>query len=288
MSGDVLGRLKQAQRAWARERGVRVDEDGYCHSCDDNFFEPLSACSRRDFDRGSGTELGKKGGRGKIQALHSSAALACNVFDYWRGRDLDVLREALAVRTRLCGIAFEQKFPTSLGGIAPNLDVVLFGCDGSLVAIESKFTEPFVKSKSKCFLKPAYFPLERRLWSDAGLPGCQGLAEGLRDGRIAFETLDAAQLLKHMLGLASGGQPWTLICLWFAPGGGLSDRHAGELAAFSAALGQDSERFRAVTYQALVDRLLRAPAHGRYAAYLRDRYFAADRADEPASAEPRA
>ncbi len=46
------------------------------------------------------------------------------------------------------------EFPTRLGGIAPNLDVVLYGCDGSLVAIESKFTEPFIKSKTKCFLKP--------------------------------------------------------------------------------------------------------------------------------------
>jgi hypothetical protein len=30
------------------------------------------------------SELGENGGRGKIQALHSSSALVCNFFDYWR------------------------------------------------------------------------------------------------------------------------------------------------------------------------------------------------------------
>lgn len=115
---------------------------------------PLSACSRRDLAGGDGSELGKGGGRGKIQALHSSAALACNFFDYWRGRDLGLLSRALGISVRLCAVAFEQKFPTRLGGIAPNLDVVLYGCDGSLFAVESKFTEPFTKSKTKCFLKP--------------------------------------------------------------------------------------------------------------------------------------
>jgi hypothetical protein len=195
-------------------------------------FEPLSACSRRDIVAGDGGEFGEGDARGKIQALHSSAALACNVFDYWRGRDLAILARGLGLSTRLCGLAFEQKFPTKLGGIAPNLDVVFFACDGSVVAVESKFTEPFVKSKAKSFLKPKYFPLDRGLWRDAGLLGCQKVAEDLRDGQVRFEALDAAQLLKHMLGLALSGHSWTLICLWYDAGGSSSERHLEELGAF--------------------------------------------------------
>lgn len=274
MAEDVFGHLKASQQAWARERGIRIDAAGYCECCDANLFEPLSACSRRDIGAGDGSELGKGDKKGKIQALHSSAALACNVFDYWRGHDLGALARSLGLSARLCGLAFEQKFPTRLGGIAPNLDVILYGCEGSLFAVESKFTEPFIKSKAKCFLKPKYFPADRGLWKDAGLSGCQALAEDLRDGRVRFECLDAAQLLKHMLGLALSGHPWTLTCLWYSPAG-LSDRHSEELRAFSQGLGADSEKFRAMTYQALFDRLssLLGPEHAEYAAYLRSRYF---------------
>lgn len=116
------------------------------------------------------------------------------------------------------------------------------------VPFESKFTEPFTKSKAKCFLKPKYFPGDHAPWADAGLPGCQMLAEGLRDGAVKFELLDAAQLLKHMLGLALSGHPWTLTCFWYSPGGSLSDLHARELAAFGERIGSDSSRFAALTY----------------------------------------
>lgn len=172
-------------------------------------------------------------------------------------------------------MAFEQKFPTRLGGIAPNLDVVLYGCDGSLVAIESKFTEPFTKSKTRCYLKPKYFPANRGLWADAGLPGCQVLAEHLRDGAVKFELLDAAQLLKHMLGLALSGQAWTLTCLWYGPEGSSSDLHARELTSFSERIGSDSAKFAALTYQVLFERILSLAGdnHEGWRSYLRRRYF---------------
>ena len=267
---------ESAQQAWATDRGIEIDADGYCCRYDANLFEPLSACSRRDLTAGDGSELGREGARGKIQALHSSAALACNFFDYWRGRDLGPLRQSLDLPTRLCGLEFEQKVPTRLGGIAPNLDVMLYGCDGSVFAVESKFTEPFVKAKHKSFLKPKYFPEGQGLWRDAGLLGCQTLAESLREGRVRFELLDAAQLLKHMLGLGRSGHSWTLICLWYGAGESLSDRYADELAMFSRLIGSDSDRFVAMTYQALFDRLanLVGSEHDGWKSYLQTRYFA--------------
>lgn len=277
MLEGVFDQIKISQQAWAQKRGLKIDSAGYCESCDDNLFEPLSACSRRDIGAGAGSELGKGNTRGKIQTLHSSAALACNFFDYWRDRDLGFLRQSLGLSTRLCGLEFEQKFPTRLGGIAPNIDVVLYGCDGALVAIESKFTEPFMKSQAKSFLKRKYFPADCGLWRDAGLSGCQVLAEDLRYGRGRFETLDVAQLLKHMLGLALSGHTWMLIYLWYSPGGLMSGRHSEELAMFSQGLGDDSEKFRAITYQGLFDCLagLLGPEHAKYVAYLRSRYFGA-------------
>jgi hypothetical protein len=172
-----------------------------------------------------GTELGIVGGRGKIQALHSSSALACNWFDYWRGRNLEPLSRAFAVPARFSTLEFEQEFPTRLGGIGPNLDVLLRG-DGATLAIESKFTEPYTTSKTKTFLKSKYFPDKEGLWTEVGLPGCQVIAEMLRTGQHKFNVLDVAQLLKHMLALSRKfGTSYSLCCLWFEVPGALATQH---------------------------------------------------------------
>ncbi len=276
VSSDLLDTIKAKQRAWAARLGIDPDKDGYCRVLEQNLLQPLAADSRNDFDAGDGSELGKPGGRGKIQALHSSSALACNFFDYWRERDLDPLARAFGITGRLRGLAFEQRFPTGLGGKAPNLDVVLYQDDGSLFAIESKFTEPFILSKTKNFLKPTYFHCGRTVWAAAGLVGCQAAAEDIRDGRLFFELLDAAQLLKHMLGLARSGHKWSLCYLWYNPGGLLADQHQKELLQFAQRIGNDSSHFTSLTYQDLFRRLcgLLGEEHAGYTGYLKDRYLA--------------
>ena len=107
--------IKIRQRAWAARNGLGFDADGYCACADDNIFRGLSPGARKDFESGDGSELGKKGKRGKIQALHSSSALACNWFDYWRGRDLQTLSRAFGVPIGFSTLAIERKFPTGLG-----------------------------------------------------------------------------------------------------------------------------------------------------------------------------
>ncbi len=207
--------IKTHQRAWATRTGLAYDADGYCMCANDNIFQGLSPEARKEFESGDGTELGKNGRRGKIQALHSSSALACNWFDYWRGRDLTPLSRAFELPTGFSTLVLEQKFPTELGGIGPNLDVLLYAGKMPL-AIESKFTEPYSKSKLKTFLKPKYFDKDRTLWATAGLPGCQSIADALRVERHDFKVLDVAHLLKHMLALANNfGRHWSLCCLWF-------------------------------------------------------------------------
>ena len=152
-----LDAVKSGQRAWAIRSGRAIDKDGYCGCVDDNIFQGLSVGARRDFESGDGTELGKPGERGKIQALHSSSALACNWFDYWRERDSTQLARAFGYTDAFCGVALERKFSTGVGGIGPNLDVALKTADGTLFAIESKFGEPYRRSKTKTYLKPNTF-----------------------------------------------------------------------------------------------------------------------------------
>jgi hypothetical protein len=275
--GDVNGLevVKTKQRAWATALGIDLDAEGYCTALDRNLFHSLSERSLAEFAAGDGSELGKGGARGKIQALHSSAALSCNFFEYWRAGDLAVLGTAFGLRTRPSRVAFERKFPTGLGGIAPNMDVVLHEPDSTAFAIESKFTEPYSSSRLKCYLKPKYFLHGRRLWTEVGLPGCQAVAECLRDDAHDFKLLDVSQLLKHMLGLARTGSSWRLCCLWYRVDGSVGGRHQEELEHFSQELGADSGRFTSLTYQDLFARVrtIIGPEHDAWVSYMEKRYF---------------
>ena len=273
-----LAIIKARQRAWALRNTRTFDADGYCACVDDNIFRTLSLGAREDFENGDGTELGKGGKRGKIQALHSSSALACNWFDYWRDKNLEPLAQAFGKPARYSTLKLEQKLSTGLGGIGPNLDVLLRG-DEVTFAIESKFTESYTKSTNKTFLKSKYLPEERRLWTEVGLPGCQTLAERLNERQHNFKVLDVAQLLKHMLALAHNcDHDWSLCCLWFEIPGALARQHRQELNDFATVLGDDGTHFMALTYQELFDRMLPLVGqnHFEYIAYLRDRYMSAE------------
>jgi len=110
---------------------------------------------------------------------------------------------------------------------------------------------------------------------DRGLYGCQRLADDLRHNRVEFELLDAAQLLKHMLGLGQCKDPWKLFCLWCGPPDPMTDQHEIELNLFSERIGSNSSRFEAATYQELFERLCRnlGNDHVEWRSYMRDRYF---------------
>jgi hypothetical protein len=271
--------IKERQREWAIRDGLAFDADGYCTCADDNIFRRLSPSARRDFENGDGAELGKRGGRGKIQALHSSSALACNWFDYWRDRDLQPLARAFGVPVGFSALALEQRLPTGVGRFSPNLDVLLTCSDGSLFGIESKFGEPYTKSKGKTLLKEKYFHHGRSLWTEAGLPGCQTIAESIRQGQEGdfHNVLDVAQLLKHMLALALSGHRWSLCCLWFEVPGLLADQHRKELTIFAtrAQIGTNGALFSAITYQELLTRMLPLieKEDSEYIKYLRERYM---------------
>jgi hypothetical protein len=274
--GTTMSEIMQQQLAWASAHGVAVDAKGYTAAIDDNLFQPLSAAARADFAAGSGDELGSADKKGKMCALHSSSALACNVFDYWRTRDLSAVSRALDLGATAKAMRFEAKFPTGLDGVPPNLDVAL-DAHGVTVGIECKFTEPFGSSKPALPFKSRYFPSDRKLWGEAGLPVCQQLAEGLQKGVPQFKHLNGAQLLKHVLGLSRlGAGKFRLVYLWYAWSGPESEEHASEVVAFGAALDKGIQ-FRALTFQEFFRGLsgsLKAEDAG-YAAYLGARYFTA-------------
>ena len=271
--------IKGTQRDWATSRGIPFDGDGYTHTIDANLFGGLSEAARNDFKQGDGAELGTECQPGKIQALHSSSALACNWFDWWRGGHLAPLSRAFGMSSPLREfVGLEQKLSTGVGGIGPNLDVMFRCADGTRFGIESKFTEPYRPSDPKTRMKLRYFGTSStaglRLWDEAGLPGCQRIAEDLRNGTHHFKTLDVAQLLKHMLGMSRKGQPWMLCYLWYDARGPVADQHRQEVSHLIERLGADASHFQSLTYRELFFKMLPHVTDDAkdQMAYVRERY----------------
>lgn len=273
-------RVRAMQTAWASTAGIVCDRKGYVSRLEDALFAPLSEQARVGLEHGSGAELRSRSDSAapdprpaKILALHSSAALAVNVFDYWVERDRTVLRSALALDHAIENIEFERQFPTGLKGTPPNLDVVLTMADGELIAIESKFCE-WMAPAAPDFraLRPSYF--RQPYWSLRGLPACQDLAHALDQQRASFRYLDAAQLLKHALGLATqNGGRFHLWYLFYDSSSAAGDIHRAEIDLFGQKVRGDIG-FRALSYQTLIGSLERyaGPDDAHYIAYLRSRY----------------
>lgn len=270
------------QLDWARRNGKPVSPQGYLDTVDANLYQPLSALAQSHFGAGSGSELVDTPARpAKMKALHSSAALAVNVFDYWTARDAAALALALGApgagqEGAVLATGFERQYPTGLAGSPPNLDVTLSLTSGVTLAVESKFTEWMTPKPAHAdAFRPAYFPDGGPLWSGRGLPRCQRLAEAIAAGQERFRWLDAPQLLKHALGLATAAPgPFSLQYLYFDSDEQVGAAHRAEIARFSSLVG-DETGFVARSYQELFDRLgsHARESHRDYLAYLGDRYF---------------
>lgn len=267
--------LLQHQRNWAEAKGLKPDNRGYLSDIASNLLRPMTAKTKSDFERGSGSELQDTPTRpAKMKALHSSSALAVNFFDSWLNQDKSALQKALKIDKEISAVSFEEQFPTGLTGNPPNLDVVLVLTGGSTIGIESKFSEWLApKSENKVPFKLKYFPPGPGIWSDRGLPASQELANQMHRGVIQFRYLDAPQLLKHALGLATQlGDQFSLYYTYLDWPGKESKVHREEVNRFTELVG-DELRFKAVTYQQLLLSLQNEPGvDPNYLSYLGERY----------------
>lgn len=114
------------QRNWAESSGLEPDARGYLLDVALSLLRPINAKTKSAFENGSGSELQDTPTRkAKMKALHSSSALAVNVFDSWVSRDKTALQGALQIDTAISSISFEEQFPTGLMGNPPNLYMYL-------------------------------------------------------------------------------------------------------------------------------------------------------------------
>ncbi len=268
---QTLLRVRKDQRLWADAHNIKRDGDSVL-ALENNLYQPLTSKTLDQYKSGDGDELGQNGKRGKMFSLRSSSALVCNVFDYWQGRALAPVLKALQITEEANEIAFEQKFKMGLGGNPPNLDVVFRRKDtsGHVTAIESKFAEPYDDREHKGFAS-SYFE-KRGLWDD--LPTCRGLAN-LINGSEQFTCLDAAQLLKHILGLCRNQKQhgFTLLYLWYdVRDSDAAVTHREEVERFQQIVSCEVS-FRGMTHQELFAGLLPHNRGTDYSEYLSSRYF---------------
>ncbi|GMQ98805.1 MAG: hypothetical protein BMS9Abin17_1333 [Acidimicrobiia bacterium] len=266
-------RIIKGQVDWAERHVIEFDRSNVCATVDDNLFIPLRPQTEAEFGRGAGDELGRPGAAGSMASLRSSAALAVNFFDPWRGTDLGPLTELIAADRWADRLRFEVTYPTGLKGIPPHLDVVIDQQGHIPVGIESKFTEVYSTAHNE--FRPSYFDAPG-LWDD--MTRTRELAEGIAAGTEHFDTLGAAQLIKHLLGFKReyGVGRFRLLYLWYEWPGEIARRHRAQLSRFSNSIDSELD-FAALTYQQLFERLrtVEEPQSG-YLAYLEDRYFAGE------------
>jgi len=196
---------------------------------------------------GAGGEL--VGDTPKMHAAYSSAMLAVNSFARWRNNENDLRLLQLGGASGFTDLRFERKLATGLRGTPPHLDVLAE--NGSVVAVESKCTEYLAEHTAS--FKDVYESKVDELADDSWVLEYKRLVENPR----RFRFLNAAQLIKHYLGIKNGlgGRPAILLYLYWEPSNadtsGLFAAHREEVAQFGGELADSEVQFQSLSYPEL-------------------------------------
>ena len=274
-------------QAWAKRNNIPLQGSkgkrgapNYTLSIGENLFGgKLHKLVADDFKDGAGGEL--KGKIPTISALHSSAALAVNLFQYWViQNDFESLARILNVPTRdITSGKFEDKFPVCIDPESqgfqkpPHLDFALRYKRRACVGVECKLFEPHGRLDHTPLRKP-YLAL-KEAWED--IPACRALAKKMADGQAGYHRLGVSQLLKHILGMKfyAPTKKVRLIYLYLDAIGDEAAEHRDEIRRFEEAIATDPIRFVPLTVQDFIHRAGRSmrQKHGNYVDYLSERYL---------------
>jgi len=220
-----------------------------------------------DLGAGAGNELvDDSRGPAKFCAAFSSSALAVNAFGPFRHRPQNL---DLVGYKGFSDAQFEKPLPTGLRGTDPHLDFYAAG-PAQIVCIESKFLEPLWPKVAKFAdsYEGAIESLAESMWTAV-------YSELKSDPRL-FKFLDAAQLVKHYLGMRNTlgriQAEQALLYVYWEPDNS-SDlveyrKHGEEVAYFTQAVANSQIRFVAKTYRQLWDEWRDSSAWGGMKAHL--------------------
>jgi len=193
---------------------------------------------------------------GKFLSPQSSSALAVNCFGWFLERPeqlpalpgLGVTWPPIAIR-----LEAEMRFPWP-GGKHPWLDAAI-ETEDVLIGVESKRFEPFRDKKVAKFAET----YDRPVWGGAMAP-YRAMLDLLQKEPRRYRYLDAAQLIRHALGLATQsrrqGKQGLLFYLFAEPemldgrsiGSIHHDTHRDEIADFNEAVKGSEVAFRSASY----------------------------------------
>lgn len=221
---------------------------GYTRSPQENL---IPSVTRKDFwddlTGGDGNELlDSPRAPAKFCAAYSSSALVVNNFGPFRHSPANLV---LASQNGFSKSQFERKCPTPLRGTPPNLDF-LAAESNILVAVESKFLETL--QPRKALFKDSYKPVIKT-WAE---PAWQETYRALLGDPTKFAHLDAAQLVKHYLGIRytfrDGRMAKVLLYLFWEPTNAEDIpeyvKHRQEVELFSKLVEESEIQFLAISY----------------------------------------
>jgi hypothetical protein len=209
------------------------------------------------FARSPGNELDSK-----FASEESSAALAANTFGLFLDQPelLPPLPNTMDLGWPAKSVCIEAcvRFPWA-GGRHPWLDA-LIETETRLIGVESKRYEPYRAHNAGSF-SDAY---QRDEWG-LGMKPFEAVRDGLHDGGMYFKRLDAAQLVKHALGLRTEahrrGKAAALLYLYAEPELWFNkqpvdphalEEHAREARHFARLVEEAEVEFRLCTYKELL------------------------------------
>jgi hypothetical protein len=229
---------------------VDLDGQGYARRIEDVLLPALTSATRAaiesDLTGKGGSELvARSGDRPKFHAAHSSAALAANTFGPF-------LRERaglpIAGRVFTGETSLEVKCSTGLRGTPPTLDCLVEGPE--ILAVESKCTETFSPHMAR--FKAVYADAMTRAhptWRDEYGRLCEDPSR--------YRFLDAAQLIKHYLGVRATypDRRISLVYLYWTPTNAAELApcaiHATEIAEFSKRVADPQVSFIPMSHREL-------------------------------------
>jgi hypothetical protein len=269
MTTNLLDRAKRAaadQLKGLKPAGVfRSDRPLYVREPADNLIPGVALVDfKADLDAADGNELRDGKTRpAKFCASYSSSALAVNTFAPFKAHP-DALTLA-GITGFITAPTFEGKCPNGLfeangePSRSPNLDVLAFA-GHTVVAVESKFLEPLSKKKQE--LSPKYLapflgtdgadPVAEPEWSEMYTRVARMAVYPKED--LPYTHLDAAQLVKHYLGLKVSypQQKRVLVYLYWEPvnAGGIDayKRHRLEVEDFARRVQGCDTTFISMSY----------------------------------------
>ncbi len=254
----------------------RSKPPGYTRSPEENL---VPGVTREDFwddlTEGNGNELlDSPRAPAKFCAAYSSSALVVNTFGPFRHSPGNL---TLAGQNGFSKLQFEQRCPTPLRGTPPNLDFMAAGSK-ILVAVESKFLETLRARKAAEF-KESYHSVIQT-WAE---PAWQDPYRALLDDPMKFTYLDAAQLVKHYLGIRHTFRDCRVdqvfLYLFWEPTNAEDileyGKHRQEVELFSREVEESEIRFVALSYSQIWQNWSKVSAWGGMLAHieaLRQRY----------------